>query len=102
MGGKALIWSCYFLWSNSRDTVCVTAPGFGLLPDVIFQRFKFIFGFFRRQFSGHIINMQMTVLFPSSQPRQEISLYFPVSGRDRELERSQETGLVLELQTASR
>lgn len=41
------------------------------------------------------------VLFPSCQPRQEISLYFPVSGRDRELDRSQETGLIPELQTAS-
>lgn len=41
------------------------------------------------------------VLFPSAQPRQEISLYFPVSGRDRELDRSQESGLVPELQMAS-
>lgn len=40
------------------------------------------------------------VLFPSCQFRQEISLYFPASGRDRELDRSQETGLVPELQIA--
>lgn len=61
MGGKALIWSCYFLWISSRDTVCVTAPGFGSLPDVGSQRFKFIFDFFGRQFGGNIINMQMTL-----------------------------------------
>lgn len=41
------------------------------------------------------------VLFPSCQPRQEISLYFPASGRDRELDRSQEARLVPEPQTAS-
>lgn len=79
--------------------MCVTAPGFGLLSGPRGSSLSLT----SLEYSSVAISLICRwhlVLFPSHQPRQEISLYFPATGRDRELDGSQESGLIPELQTA--